>query len=129
MQKISLKDSLPDFAHELEQLLLKENRPELACQVENMQVDMDRCVSGEEFFAMLCTGLQPSKGWGVGQTTIMLAPDRGNILVDVIDGDIIAVEIYFREDIQEEFMKLRHGLAKPSNKPENMLCRTASVTM
>jgi len=129
MKKIVLIDSLPDFAHELEHLLLKENRPELACQVESMQVDMDRCVSGEECCAMLCTGLQPSKGWGVGQTTIVLTPERGNILVDVVDGDIIAVEIFFRIDVQERLLQVRHALEQSSNGSEREPCGTASVVM
>ncbi len=119
MKKIVLRDSLPDFAHELERLLLNENRPELAFQVKNMQVDMDRCVSGEECCAMLCTGLQPSKGWGVGQTTIALTPSNGTIFVDVIDGDIIAVEIFFRKDVQEKLLQVWHAFEQPPNGYEN----------
>ncbi|GFE60374.1 hypothetical protein [Geobacter sp. AOG2] len=129
MQKILLRDSLPDFAHELEHLLLMVDRPELACLVENMKVDMDRCVSGEESCAMLCTGLQPSKGWGVGQTTIVLTPARGNILVDVIEGDIIAVEVFFRKDVQDKLLQLRHSLENSPNEPESVPCGTASVVM
>ena len=129
MQKKLLRDSLPDFAHELANLLLKVDRPDLACQIESMQVDMDRCVSGDGFCAMLCTGLQPAKGWGVEQTTIVLTPERGNILVDVIEGDIIAVEVFFRKDVQEKLLQLRRSLANSRNMPENAPCETASVVM
>jgi len=129
MQKILLRDSLPDFAHELKLLLLKENRPELARQVEDMQVDMDRCVVDEGFCAMLCTGLQPSKGWGVGQTTIVLNPVRGSILVNVIDGDIIVVEVFFRTDVQEKLLQSRHILATSPDGHERVSCATASSVM
>jgi len=122
VKKIVLRDSLPDLAHELEYLLRKENRPELARQVENLLVDMDRWVSGEECYDMLCTGFQPTKGWGAGQTTITLTPGRGTILVDVIDGDIIAVEIFFRKDVKERLLQVRHALDQPPNG-----CRAASA--
>lgn len=115
MQKILLKDCLPDFALELEDLLLKESRPELACLVKNMQVNLDRCVSNENYCTMLCTGLQPAKGWGAGQTTIVLAPVSGNILLDVIGCDIIAVEVFFRKDVQEKVQQIQYVRAQVMN--------------
>ncbi|KAB0666215.1 hypothetical protein F6V25_07010 [Oryzomonas japonica] len=122
MLKVYLKDCLPDFVGELERLLLEEDRPELACQVRDMPVDVGRCVISEEFCAMLCTGLQPSKGWGAGQTTIALAPRQGNILVDVIDGEIIAVEVFCRKDVHERMVQMQYGHAQPGNASESVSC-------
>ena len=122
MQKIYLKDCLPEFVGELECLLLAEDRPELACQVKDMPVDVGRCVISEEFCAMLCTGLQPSRGWGLGQTTIALAPKQGNILVDVIDGEIIAVEVFCRKDVHEKMVQMQCVFARPGNGSEGASC-------
>ncbi|KAA0893269.1 hypothetical protein [Oryzomonas rubra] len=120
MLKVYLKDCLPDFVGELERLLLEEDRPELACQVRDMPVDVGRCVIGGGFCAMLCTGLQPSKGWGAGQTTIALAPKQGNILVDVIDGEIIAVEVFCRKDVYERMVQMQYVYAQPGNASESV---------
>ncbi|QEM69071.1 hypothetical protein FO488_13485 [Geobacter sp. FeAm09] len=127
MQKIYLKDCLPDFVGELERLLLAEDRPEFACQVKNMPVDMDRCVISEEFCAMLCTGLQPSRGWGAGQTTIVLAPKQGNILVDVVDGEIIAVEVFCRKDVHEKLLQMQYMAARAADGPESASRGDASL--
>jgi hypothetical protein len=127
MKKIVLSDFLPDFACELEHLLLKENKPELACQVENMRVDVARCVGGEDFCTMLCTGLRPPRGWGAGQTTIVLAPDKGNIFLDVIDGDIVAIEVFFRKDVQEKLLQLQNISASPLDGSESVPYGSASI--
>ncbi|MDD2273518.1 MAG: hypothetical protein PHP95_07215 [Desulfuromonadaceae bacterium] len=105
MQKILLKDSLPDFAYELKYLLVRENMPDLANQIVDMQIDVERCFSGEDYFTMICTGLQPLLGWGTGQPSIVLTPHKGTILLNVIGNDIISVEIFFRSDIQERFLQ------------------------
>ena len=110
MHKIFLKDFLPDFVHELKYLLLRESMPDLACQIVYMQVDVDRCISSDDYFIMLCTGLQPLLGWGTGQTTIVLTPKKGNILLNVIGNDIIAIEVFFRNDIQEKFQQLQYAV-------------------
>lgn len=127
MPQIVLSDFLPDFACELEYLLLKENKPELACQVENMQLDVARCVCGEDFCAMICRGLRPPKGWGAGQTTMVLAPEKGNILLDVIDGDIVAVEVFFRKDVQEKLLYLQSVSAGPLDGSESVPYGSASI--
>jgi hypothetical protein len=107
MNRKLLKDCLPDFARELELLLINEQDPELAQQVELMQVDVDTCGSDDDFCSMLCTGFKPKNGWGRGDTSIVLKPEQGNVLLNMLDCDITAVEVFFRKDIQEKVKQLR----------------------
>lgn len=107
MNRKMLRECLPDFAQELEMLLDREQNPELARQVGLMQVDVDACGSDGDFCSMLCTGLNPKSGWGRGDTSIVLKPDQGNVLLTMLDRDTTAVEVFFRRDIQEKVEKLR----------------------
>lgn len=106
MNRKLLKDCLPDFAQELEMLLIREQDPELARQVPLMQLDVEKCGSGENFCSMLCTGLRPEKSWGCGDTSIVLKADRGNVLLNILECGAVAVEVFFRKDIQEKVERL-----------------------
>jgi hypothetical protein len=107
MNRKMLKECLPDFAQELELLLTREDDPELARQVRLMEVDVDACGSDGDFCSMLCTGLSPKRGWGRGDTSIVLKPDQGNVLLTMLDHDTTSVEVFFRRDIQEKVEQLR----------------------
>jgi hypothetical protein len=107
MNRKMLKECLPDFAQELEMLLTREKNPELARQVRFMQVDVDAFGSDGDFCRMLCTGLNPRSGWGRGDTSIVLKPDQGNVLLTMLDRETTAVEVFFRRDIQEKVEMLR----------------------
>lgn len=58
----------------------------------------------------------------MGQTTIALAPKQGNILVDVIDGEIIAIEVFCRKDIHDRMVQMQYVHAQPGNASESVSC-------
>jgi hypothetical protein len=108
MNRKLLKDCLPGFARELVLLLIKEQNLELAHQVQLMQIDVDTCGNDENFCSMLCTGLNPKYGWGqsIG-TSIVLKPEQGSVLLNMLDRDTMRIEIFFRKDVQEKVKQLR----------------------
>ncbi len=101
-----LIDCLPDFARELEALLMMEQDSELARQTPLMQLDAAECGSSEDFCSILCTGLKPGRDWGRGDTSIVLKPDRGSVLLNVLECGTMSVQVFFRKDVREKIEKL-----------------------
>jgi hypothetical protein len=102
---LNLREVLPELAEELEQLLRKQNEPELAAQVSNLRL-CDRCRCGDDFCAMIYTLPPPQDRSGPNHRSFDLDAERGMIILDVRDERIACVEILNRDDIRAKVLAL-----------------------
>ncbi|HYE97231.1 MAG TPA: hypothetical protein VD962_13595 [Rubricoccaceae bacterium] len=93
-----LREALPAFADELRGLL-DAQAPGLAPQVEALRV-VARCACTDDFCGMFYTAPPPEGSYGSGLENVVLEPKRGMIILDVVDGQIAAVEVLFRDDVR-----------------------------
>ena len=96
-----LIDVAPNLVLELEQMLVEEGEPALSAQVAGLRI-VDRCRCGDDFCASFFTAPRPVGSYGPGHRTIALAPALGYLNVDVVGGDIVQVEVLYRDDVKAE---------------------------
>lgn len=99
-----LVECLPEFADELRDLLKDE--PDLAASVYDLKF-IEKCPCDEKFCASFYTLPPPKGAWGEGHENIVLEPETGMIILDVIDRQIGMVEVLDRKDIKVSLEKLR----------------------
>ena len=96
-----LRDVPPDFADELRALLLEADRPDLAVEVQNLQVT-SRHQCGHWFCQSFHTESVSQGPSGSGEDgTIPLSLEMGMVIVDIADGRITFVEVLDRPDVEE----------------------------
>ena len=95
-----LIDALPELVAELKQLLNQEHEPMLADQVASLGI-VDRYPCKDDFCAKFYTEPRPQGAYGSNHRNVILAPERGMIIVDVVAGKIAAVEILHRDEIRK----------------------------
>jgi hypothetical protein len=100
-----LKNSLPEFAAELECLLVAAGERDLAAEVATLRL-VDRCRCGDWFCATVYCAPHPQGAWGPGHKTICLDPSKGMINVDVVDGKVVEVEVLYRDDLRDKLLSL-----------------------
>jgi|SRR5579859_7253308 len=93
----------PALAGELQELLLKQNRHELAEQVPTLRI-VDRCRCGDDFCASFYTQTKPTGRYPPGTKTIELDTKEGMLILDVVDGAIAQVEVLNREDVRKALL-------------------------
>ena len=98
-------DVLPDLAEEIKSLLSCEGEEKLVRQVSELRI-IERCRCGDDFCATVYTASPPRGAWGPGHYTLPLTPKRGFLNVDVLDGEIVKLEVLFRDDIRERLLSL-----------------------
>jgi hypothetical protein len=98
---------MPELASELETLLKNEGQPELASQVRELRL-VDRCRCGDDFCATLYSRPRPAGSWqSLGQhQNLTLDPDRGMIILDLLDGRIVCVEVLDRAEVRERLLQV-----------------------
>ena len=79
---------------------MENNEIELAQQVASLTV-VDRCSCGSDSCAMFYTAPKPYGAYGPGHRNVALSPERGSLILDVVDGQIKAVEVLDREEVQK----------------------------
>jgi hypothetical protein len=100
-----LIEKLPELAQELEQLLRKHGDPDLAEQVPTLEI-VNRCRCEDDFCSSVCTKPEPKGPYGKGHQTLLLDPERGMLLVDVVDRQIAFVEVLYRDDIRKALLEV-----------------------
>jgi len=103
--RFSLADALPDLAKEIEQLLRGDAEPELAAQVARLRI-FDRCRCNDDFCATFYTQPKPEGAYGPGHRDVSLNPENGMLILDVVDEQIVAVEVLYRDEIGESIRAL-----------------------
>jgi hypothetical protein len=93
-----LKEVLPIFAQEIEELL-KHNEPKLAAQVASLTI-VDRCRCGEDFCAAFYVEPKPQGAYGPGHRNVSLEPENGMIILDVVNDRIMQVEVLYRDEVR-----------------------------
>ena len=98
-----LREVLPDFTVELEQLLKEEGEAELATQVPQLKI-VDRCRCGDHFCASFYTQPKPKGAYGPGHRCMELEPSEGMLILDLVDDRIAHVEVLDRNEIREKLL-------------------------
>lgn len=100
-----LTNNLPALAFELQNLLTKKGRLELAAQVRSLQI-VDRCRCGDDFCASFYTQPKPSGSYGPRLECLELEPAEGMLILDIVEGVITHVEALYRESDRKTLLSL-----------------------
>lgn len=95
-----LVEVLPSLANEIEELLKKANEPELSARVVDLRI-VDRCRCEDDFCASFYTQPKPIGGYGPSHRNVVLGPENGMLVLDVVSGSIMYVEVLNRDDIRK----------------------------
>jgi hypothetical protein len=95
----TVRDIFPEFSDELVRLVQSSARPELADQIPSLPV-VDRCGCGQSNCALFYTAPRPSGAYGPGHSNVLLDPKKGLIVLDVVEGRVVAVEVLDRPDVK-----------------------------
>ena len=93
---------MAEFAQELQLLLENLGLPELAAQVPGLRI-VDRCRCGDHFCATFYSEPRPNSTWAsLGRhENVVLNPEEGMIILDVVDRRIVCVEVLDRQDVRK----------------------------
>jgi hypothetical protein len=100
-----LAEAIPGLALELERLLSNQGESELSSQVNNLRI-VDRCRCGDDFCATFYTEPKPKGSYGKNHKCVEVAPERGMIILDVVDGHIMKVEVLYRDEIRDHLYSI-----------------------
>jgi hypothetical protein len=100
-KSIPIGEIFPSLSQELQSSLVAQGEPGLAAQVHELQI-FDRCRCFDDYCATFYTKPKPDGGFGSGHRSVPLASARGEIVLDVVDDAIAAVEVFHRDDIRRE---------------------------
>jgi len=95
-----LSEVLPPFARELEELLMEEGEPELAAQVPELRI-LKRCPCGDSFCSTFYVRPEPRGSYSPNHRNVELSPEKGMIILDIVDGWIASVEVLYRDDVRK----------------------------
>lgn len=101
-----LTHTLPAFAVELQRLLNEAREPALAAAVPSLTI-FDRCRCGDD----VCCGTfytqpKPNGSFGPTRRNVVLAPDEGMVILDVVGEEIACVEVLDRHEIREKLLSV-----------------------
>jgi hypothetical protein len=61
----------------------------------------DRCRCGDDFCATFYTQPKPQGSYGAGHKNLVLEPQKGDVILDVVNGSIASVEVLYRDEIRD----------------------------
>jgi hypothetical protein len=64
---------------------------------------VDRCRCGDDFCATFYTGPKPQGRYGTNHQSVEAVSEEGMIVLDVVGGQIMKVEVLFRDEIRDQF--------------------------
>jgi hypothetical protein len=96
-----LTESLPEFARELEDLLKKQERNDLALQVASAVI-VERCTCHDDFCASFYLKPQPKGPYPGEHEAFDIDAEQGMVLVDVVNGELAHVEVLNRDDVRKK---------------------------
>lgn len=95
-----VKEVLPEFALELRTLLIEANRADLAAKVDGLPY-FQSCGCGDGSCASFYTADKPDGAYGAGHSNLMLTPQVGMVILDLVDDDIRFLEVLGRPDVHQ----------------------------
>jgi hypothetical protein len=98
-----LTKTLPVLAAELEELLTKEGRADLAVQVSSLKI-VDRCRCEDDFCSSFYTQPKPEGSYGPNLQTMELDSGTGMLILDVVDGKIMFVEVLYNDANRKQLL-------------------------
>jgi hypothetical protein len=98
-------EGLPELASEVESLLVAAGEAELAAQIPRLKI-VDRCRCGDDFCSTFYVQPKPDGAYGSGHRNVALTPQRGMVILDVVDDKIACVEVLYRDEIRQELHAL-----------------------
>ena len=101
----NLTKEFPALAVELGELLQRGGEDELATIIDELAV-VDRCRCGDDFCATMYTAPRPNGAWGEAHRNVALDPERGYLILDVLNERIVAVEVLYRDEIRRSLLTL-----------------------
>ena len=97
---------VPDLAQRLEQALRAQGHDRLADQVPGLRITAV-CRCGQPFCGSFHTLARPFKRWFIrGQQVELEDGGPGEVVVDVVRGEIAYVEVLFLDDVREALARL-----------------------
>jgi hypothetical protein len=97
--------SLPNLSQELTALLIFAGEPILASQVTGLEI-VQRCPCEDDFCATFYTAPRPNGAYGPGHRNVSLEPEKGMIVLDVLDERIMKVEILYRDEVRSQLASI-----------------------
>ena len=97
-RELPLSKVLPELSTELVRLLLQVGERDLADKVPCLHI-VDRCRCEDEFCGSFYTAPKPSGSYGPGHRNVGLSPDKGMLILDVVNEEIHHVEVLDRDEI------------------------------
>jgi hypothetical protein len=101
--QIPLRDIDADFLTELRSLLATAGEDGLALQVESLSV-VDRCRCGDDFCATFYSEPRPRGAYGAGHRNVVLSPEVGMLILDVVNERIVTVEVLYNDVFRERLL-------------------------
>lgn len=77
--------------------------PNSRLKVPSSQI-FERCSCGDNFCATFYAQPKPEGAYGPGHRNVVLAPDDGTIILDVVDDTIACIEVLDREDVRKKLL-------------------------
>ena len=97
---LTLRDSLPELAAELEALLRSDSESELASQVHSLEI-VDRCRCDSPSCATIYNVPKPKGAW-LGNHRNILLDTEGLTVLDIVDERIVCIEMLDRDRITQQ---------------------------
>ena len=103
-----LRDVASELVSELQRLLTEQGEHGLAAQAAELAI-VEHCPCGDAFCSTFYTAARPNGAYGSGLQAILLTPQRGMLIIDVVGSDIVGVEILYRDELRT---KIRAAVAQ-----------------
>jgi len=94
----TLGEILPNFCAELQGLIRSCGREDLVEQVPDLPL-VARCRCGSRDCALFYTAEPPGGAYGAGHSNVVLSPDTGIVVLDLMHDTIVKVEVLDRPDV------------------------------
>ena len=101
----TLSEELPELSAELQKLLNQAGEPTLAASVPQLPI-VDRCRCGDDFCATFNVKYTRTGDSGIARNSIPLDPEEGMIIVDVVNGELVSIEVLYRDKIRQKLLAL-----------------------
>jgi len=102
---VLLTAALPDLTQELYRLLEDAGEEQLGSQLQNLRI-VDRCRCSDDFCSTFYVQPKPKGSYGPMHRNVPLTPERGMLILDVVEDKIVAVEVLYRNEVGKKLLDL-----------------------